>query len=462
VPRTAPELDRELTEHLAGRAEDAVATLFDTYAERLHDYAATMLGGGQDAAELVHDTLVDATRRAPRLRDHRRLAAWLYAGVRLRLLKSHRSAVPVFYWPADVPQIRLLLRGVFGRLDHPEQETLLLTLRHGLDSADLAAVLGQTARATAGRLDTAVTQATAALAAEQLRLAGQCAGATSEVGEHILNCAGCLRRGHLTLADLLTTPVVHEMPGRLRGWVLHTATDPELDVYRADIAARGGGLTDAGLPRQPDAPTRLVRRSLKVTAKAATGSGTAMLASAVMVSSVMGIALLPILRAPSGSSVATAQSPVSGRGASAGLTAAPVSDRPAHTGSHDAPAPFGRNPVGTAPQPGNLPPQVQPPIPVPGQPVPSPVPTLPAPPGAPAPGAPAPAPAPSTPPWVPPVLIAPAPASTPGLTITTPHLPVQVSLSVLPPLKVQLNVQVPILSKLLHLLPTPPSPSPTP
>ena len=43
---------------------------------------------------------------------------------------------------------------------------------------------------------------------------------------------------------------------------MHTATDPELAGYRADIAARGGTLTPAGLPSQPDVPSPFTRRWL--------------------------------------------------------------------------------------------------------------------------------------------------------------------------------------------------------
>jgi hypothetical protein len=43
---------------------------------------------------------------------------------------------------------------------------------------------------------------------------------------------------------------------------MHTATDPELAGYRADIAARGGALTPSGLPIQPDVPSPFTRRWL--------------------------------------------------------------------------------------------------------------------------------------------------------------------------------------------------------
>ncbi|MGH3239030.1 MAG: RNA polymerase sigma factor, partial [Spirillospora sp.] len=73
------------------------------------------------------------------------------------------------------------------------------------------------------------------------------------------------------------------LPAALRHRVMHTATDPELAGYRADIAARGGALTPSGLPSQPDVPSPLTRRWL------VTGGGMASaLAAAVVAMFVMG------------------------------------------------------------------------------------------------------------------------------------------------------------------------------
>ncbi|MFC4908522.1 hypothetical protein [Actinomadura gamaensis] len=61
-------------------------------------------------------------------------------------------------------------------------------------------------------------------------------------------------------SGLLVLAPAPEPAEALRRRVLHTATDPELAGYRADIAARGGALTPGGLPTQPDVPSPFVRR----------------------------------------------------------------------------------------------------------------------------------------------------------------------------------------------------------
>lgn len=82
----------------------------------------------------------------------------------------------------------------------------------------------------------------------------------SALNEHIRKCAPCKAREQLRACSLLTLAPAPEPSEALRRRVLHTATDPELAGYRADIAARGGALTPEGLPTQPDVPSPFARR----------------------------------------------------------------------------------------------------------------------------------------------------------------------------------------------------------
>ncbi|WP_235828109.1 RNA polymerase sigma factor [Actinomadura rubteroloni] len=60
----------------------------------------------------------------------------------------------------------------------------------------------------------------------------------------------------------LAAPMPPVLPASLRHRFMHTATDPELAGYRADIAARGGALTPDGMPTQPDVTSPFTRRWL--------------------------------------------------------------------------------------------------------------------------------------------------------------------------------------------------------
>jgi DNA-directed RNA polymerase specialized sigma24 family protein len=208
--RFAPDADRRLVKGLHDGDDDVLATLYDVYAERLYDYCMALLDDQRVAADVVHDTFIDAARRAPRMRDRARLRAWLYAAARRRCM-----------------QRKLQLDAADGdplaSLDFLKREALFLALRHDLTGDDLAVTLGVSLRRSEARLQRAQEQ-------------------VPEAEEYL---------------DAAPAPV---LPAALRHRVLHTGTDPELAGYRTEIAARGGALTPDGMPRQPDAPSHLARR----------------------------------------------------------------------------------------------------------------------------------------------------------------------------------------------------------
>ncbi|MFC4912354.1 RNA polymerase sigma factor [Actinomadura gamaensis] len=151
-PAPDPSRDREILLALASGRDGAEARLYDAYAARLHDYASCVLREGL-AADVVHDVLVDAARRAVRVRDRERLGAWLYGATRARI---RRRTFPRPHWDWTIaagdarPPVPFQARDA---LDHlmavtgpTERELLLLTGRHGLTCDDLEAVLGRPAR----------------------------------------------------------------------------------------------------------------------------------------------------------------------------------------------------------------------------------------------------------------------------------------------------------------------------
>jgi hypothetical protein len=96
------------------------------------------------------------------------------------------------------------------------------------------------------------------------------------------SCDDCDRRAAVYPAALLALAPSPVLPAALRHRVVHTATDPELAGYRADIAARGGGLTPAGLPSQPDMPSPFTKRWLFAGGGMAGALVTALLAALMM------------------------------------------------------------------------------------------------------------------------------------------------------------------------------------
>ncbi|MGI5205485.1 sigma-70 family RNA polymerase sigma factor [Spirillospora sp. CA-108201] len=225
-----------------------------------------------------------------------------------------------------------LLRACLSRLEPVDQEVMLLTHRHGLRPARLGATLGLSSRRAAARVRRVRAQLDAALQREIARAGRECAAAADAAEEsrsaaipvlaarapdrreeppppaepggrpwwrprrrgevspadpaverHAAGCDDCRARARVTAAALLRRAPAPVLPAALRHRVMHTATDPELAGYRADIAARGGTLTPSGLPSQPDVPSPFTRRWLF------TGGGmVGALAAALVVAFAMG------------------------------------------------------------------------------------------------------------------------------------------------------------------------------
>ncbi|WP_199487209.1 RNA polymerase sigma factor [Actinomadura spongiicola] len=340
MPRLSPSADasdRLLVKGLHDGDDRALAALYDQYGERIYDYALSMSGDEKVAADIVHDTFIDACRRAPRMRDRLYLSSWLYGAARRRCIRRGRAER--LFWDrdaefSDVPflndaepddaapewpppdELHGLLRACLARLAPTEQEIMLLAFRHGLRPARLGATLGLSSRRAALRVRRGRAELETALRKEIDRADRACAATEATVAEsvpdeprstavavlaartpakkeapppptaeppaggrlpdadeassptdpsterHVADCPACLRRGRVTVTALLSRAPAPVLPAALRHRVMHTATDPELAGYRADIAARGGTLTPSGLPSQPDVPSPFTRRWL--------------------------------------------------------------------------------------------------------------------------------------------------------------------------------------------------------
>src|SRR3954453_8788784 len=124
--RFAPAADRRLVKGLHDGDDDAIAALYDAYAERLYDSCMVLLDDSSAAADVVHDTFIDAARRTPRMRERAMLGPWLYAAARRRCLQRKQ-------------QVEAKNGEPLSRLDSPQREALFLAYRHDLTGDQLAA-----------------------------------------------------------------------------------------------------------------------------------------------------------------------------------------------------------------------------------------------------------------------------------------------------------------------------------
>src|ERR1700733_5299599 len=136
-----------------------LAAAYDRYADPLYKYCRTLLADPADAADAVQDTFVMAASRLGGLRDPDRLRPWLYAVARneaLRILRSKRGTSALDEArdmtddsgdlaagaDAERADLRALLEDAALGLNPGGREVIELQLRQGLDTAEVATVLG--------------------------------------------------------------------------------------------------------------------------------------------------------------------------------------------------------------------------------------------------------------------------------------------------------------------------------
>ena len=155
--------DAELvTAHLAGD-RSALAEMYDRYGAGLYDTAAAILRDRHEAADAAHDVFLVAAEKLGQLRDATRLKPWLYAVLRNEVYRRSRRrgrALPTDFSAMGVPELAAptapdaegemvaagelaeLVRSAACGLDERDQLVLELSVRQGLQGADLALALG--------------------------------------------------------------------------------------------------------------------------------------------------------------------------------------------------------------------------------------------------------------------------------------------------------------------------------
>ncbi|WP_166427143.1 sigma-70 family RNA polymerase sigma factor [Nonomuraea mesophila] len=267
--------DQELVEALRRADADAPAKLYDSYGERLHDYACALIEEREVAGDAVHDALVTAQGCVDRLKEPVRLRAWLYALTRFQVRSrlSHRSGTPVEGMPLpdpaehDDPELADLVHETLGELSRNEREVLVLSLRHGLTPAEAGAVLGLTSRQVTSRLGRARDHLENAAAAVVLARTGRahCPDLSAMVDSwegpltpllrrrlsgHIGGCEVCTEGRHrqISALRLLDMVPVAFAPLSLRRRVVDTCVNPERDQTRTLITDRGDTFDRTGFP----------------------------------------------------------------------------------------------------------------------------------------------------------------------------------------------------------------------
>lgn len=280
---------------LAGDRQ-AFAGVYERYADRLHDFAYSMLRNREEAADCVADSFVVLAEKAGQLRDPSRLRPWLYSVVRnecLRTLRGRAREAHDDEWLEAMPdlgsgpeqqvtdaavhdELRELVWAAIEGLNDRDRALLDLHLRQGLDGAELAAAMDVTPQNSYVMLSRARDQVERSLGALLIarrgsELCGELSGILGDwdgrfsplirkrVARHIDGCETCETRRRLMVSPLalLAGVPAFAAPAALRERVLG---DERLVAYYVDdpVLSAGGALPGTGTAKRALAVVGLV------------------------------------------------------------------------------------------------------------------------------------------------------------------------------------------------------------
>jgi DNA-directed RNA polymerase specialized sigma24 family protein len=207
-----------LDQRVASAPPDADGNVYQTFTVPLFDYCAGLLGDQVAATGAVQDSLVavDAQISAPPGPD--RLRVSLYGTARRRCLGRRRAparrsgtaaadqaggTAPDVKAPRTVGETLPVVTAALARLPDRDREVLSLAFRHGIQGADLAAVLGLSSRRARSLLSAASARFGKSAAVAVVLRAGAAAGETGNAGCN----AGCtVLAGIVSQQDAVPAP----------------------------------------------------------------------------------------------------------------------------------------------------------------------------------------------------------------------------------------------------------------
>ena len=272
--------DRQIVDGVRRGDRDAIAALYDRYADVLHDYARRRTASAADAADIVHDAFLVAVERIGQLRDPDRLRPWLYAIARTELHRGYRHAArfteletteretraawePVSTDPGPDTlaqrneqrnELVALLREATAGLTDADRDLLDLHLRHGLAGADLAAAAGMPARHASVALDRVTSRLARTIGVVLLARRPTCPEFVSitraqpgltpltrkRLARHVDDCEVCHREQSRRMRPevLLGAVPVLPVPAELRHRLVASTGEPAQTEAQAQATAR--------------------------------------------------------------------------------------------------------------------------------------------------------------------------------------------------------------------------------
>lgn len=83
--------DSELIAQVASGDQDALRQLYDRYAAHLNSFVQTYLADPQEAADIVHEAMLDVWRSADRFRGRSTVKSWIFSIARNKAIDRNRK-----------------------------------------------------------------------------------------------------------------------------------------------------------------------------------------------------------------------------------------------------------------------------------------------------------------------------------------------------------------------------------
>ncbi len=151
--------DGDLARAAADGDRDALAEIYDRFADRLYDFCVGLIGDRDAAADCVQDAFCVAATDLGGLREPDKIRPWLYSIARHQAMRrlrhryreevsdelpdmvSHEASPETL---AGQSELARLVAEAAGGLSDRDRELLNLSYRHGLDGPEIAETLGVT------------------------------------------------------------------------------------------------------------------------------------------------------------------------------------------------------------------------------------------------------------------------------------------------------------------------------
>jgi RNA polymerase sigma factor (sigma-70 family) len=273
--------DSEVVAAIKAGDPAGLAAAYDTYAARLYGYCRWILREPASAAEALLETFAIAADHLGDLRDASQLRVWLYSTAREECYRRVSTAGPGFDETADEisqaadsgrraeqAEVRRLIRETLAELKPQEHEVIELSVRHNLDEAEVAAVLGVSwsrAHALASRarehlektLDALLIARTGRKSCPVLGvlLADWNGWLTPQTGkltvQHIEHCETCARHRHGALRPEMLSSLLPlaALPPGLRAPVLQRAAAGSAGTSSRQLTGQAGTREVTGFRR---------------------------------------------------------------------------------------------------------------------------------------------------------------------------------------------------------------------